>query len=113
MSSTSASNDPAPSTDNSGRGSGGRNSRNGGRGNGRGSGGRGARSQSNQQVQSTDGVSFEGACPEVGAVMGLRTEKFNKNVPFATFKDKFADYVIRSIKYGSYIEKCIRHVLSF
>ena len=42
--------------------------------------------------------------------MGLRTKKFNKNVPFAIFKDKFADYVIRSIKYGIYIENCIRQL---
>ena len=42
--------------------------------------------------------------------MGLRTEKFNKNAPFAIFKDKFADYGIGSVKYGSDIENCIRQL---
>ena len=93
---------------NSGRGNGGRS--NGGRG-GRGGRGRGGSNRNTTpQVQSSDGTSFEGACPDVGAVIGLRTEKMTKKVPFAIFKEKLADYVIRSIKYGSDIEECIRQL---
>ena len=61
-------------------------------------------------VQSTDSSSFEGACPEIGAVAGLRTEKVTKKVPFSVFVEKVADHVITNVKYGSDIEACIRKV---
>ena len=39
-------------------------------------------------IQSTDGASFEGSCSEIGAVMGLRTEKITQKVPFSIFVEK-------------------------
>ena len=61
-------------------------------------------------IQSTDGASFEGSCSEIGAVMGLRTEKITKKVPFSIFVEKLGDYIITDIKYGSDIENCVRRM---
>ena len=62
----------------------------------------------NTGIQSTEPVSFEGSCPEIGAVAALRTEKMNKKVPFVVFTEKIADYVIINFKYGSDVESTIR-----
>ena len=58
-------------------------------------------------VQSSDGTSFEGSCPEIGAVLGLRTENINKKVPFSVFTEKLGDYIITNISHGSDIEGCV------
>ncbi len=60
--------------------------------------------------QCTDGASIEGAFPEIGAVVGLRTEKVTKKVSFSGFVEKVADHVITNVKYGSDYEACIRNV---
>ena len=61
-------------------------------------------------VQSTDGAAFEGGCPDISAVVGLRTEKITKKVPFSVFVEKFADFVMIDFKHASDIELCIRYM---
>ena len=61
--------------------------------------------------QSSDSTTFEGACPEIGAVIALRTETIKKREPYAVFTDKLADYVITTMKHGSDVERCIRHLV--
>jgi len=46
---------------------------------------------SSTTVQSTYGTSFEGPCPEIGAVLGLRSEKITKKVPFSVFVEKLGN----------------------
>ena len=66
------------------------------------------RSNNNTTVQSSDGALFEGGCPEINGVVGLRTEKINKKVPFSVFTEILADYVITELRHSSDIELSIR-----
>ena len=90
---------PSPNADNSNRSSGQSNSNS--RGNNR---------NRNINIQSSESVTFEGACPDIGAVAALCTEKINKKVPFAVFAEKVADYVITNYKYRSDVENTIREL---
>jgi len=60
-------------------------------------------------AQGTDSESFEGACADVGDVMGLRTEKITKKVPFSVFQSKMTDYVFTTIRYDSDVERTLRY----
>ena len=40
---------------------------------------------------------FEGETPEIGCVLGLRNEKITKKVPFDTFRDKIADFIVKKL----------------
>jgi hypothetical protein len=42
----------------------------------------------------SDDKDWEGAKPEVGAVLGLKTEKITKKVTFEVFREKLATYVL-------------------
>ena len=66
------------------------------------------RTEGSSTVQGSDGSTFEGGCPEIGAVVGLRTEKITKKVPFSVFVEKLADYVITTFKHAADIEQSIR-----
>ena len=59
-------------------------------------------------VQSTDGTTFEGGCPEINGVVGLRTEKISKKVSFSVFTDNIADYIITTFKHPADIELSVR-----
>ena len=59
------------------------------------------RTEGSSTVQGSDGSTFEGGCPEIGAVVGLRTEKITKKVPFSVFVEKLVDYVITTFKHAS------------
>ena len=41
----------------------------------------------------------------------MRTETIKKREPYAVFTDKLADYVITTMKHGSDVEGCIRHLV--
>ena len=43
---------------------------------------------------------FEGNNSDVGAVLGLRIEKFHKKATFTVFKEKIYNYIISNHKYG-------------
>ena len=43
---------------------------------------------------------FEGAEPKVGAVLGLRSERFDKKVTFEVFKEKMINYIGREMEMG-------------
>ena len=101
ISSTNTSTPPSTTANGTGSANGGRNNRSNGPRNQRGG---------SVTVQGTDSVSFEGACADVGAVMGLRTEKITKKVPFSVFQSKMADYVITTIRYGSDVERTLRYL---
>ena len=62
----------------------------------------------NNIMQSSEGASFEGACPDIGGILGLRSERINKKLPFSVFTEKLADYVGAEIKYGRDLETCIK-----
>ena len=81
------------------RGSGGRRGRgnNGGRGN---SNRENSNNRSTNQVQSTNPITFEGDNADVGAVLGLRIEKFHKKATFTIFKEKIYNYIIFNFKDG-------------
>ena len=76
----------------------------------RGKASRNSKNSNQIQVQSTNGVSFEEARADIGAVAGLRTEKITNKLPFAIFSGKVADYVISNIKYGSDVETFIHRL---
>ena len=73
----------------------------------------GSNSQSNRnrrrnnqpnQVQLTNPITFEGDTPEIGCVIGMRHEKFNKKVPFETFLDNMNNYAISTLKDGASLQ---------
>ena len=101
---------PAPPAQSGGGGNSNSNSNSNSRRNRNGNSRNNNRSNNNSAttVQSTEGSSFEGGCPDVNAVVGLRTEKINKKVPFSVFTERLADYVITELKHASDIELSIR-----
>ena len=46
--------------------------------------------------------------PEVGAVLGLRTEYLNKKVSFEVFLEKMTDYVLRELKDAADVVSVVR-----
>ena len=62
-------------------------------------------------VQSTDGATFEGGCPEINVVVGIRTDKISKKVTFSVFTENVADYIITTFKHEADIELSI-HLLT-
>ena len=66
------------------------------------------RSNNNTTVLISDTASFEGGFPETNGVVGLRTEKINKKVPFSMFTEILADCVITELRHASDIELSIR-----
>ena len=63
---------------------------------------------SNTSIITSDGVSFEGACPDINGIVALRTEKITKKVPFSIFIERLAEYALSDIEYGSDLENAIR-----
>ena len=56
----------------------------------------------NTTTQHTDSNNFEGNIPEIGAVLGLKYEKFKKKATsFEVFLDKTSTYVISNLKDGA------------
>ena len=40
---------------------------------------------------------FEGDTPEIGCVLGLRSERMDKKVQFDTFREKMCDYIAKNL----------------
>lgn len=93
-----------------GRGSGGRRGQdnNGGRGN---SNRDGFANRNNNQVQSTNPITFEGDNADVGAVLGLQIEKFHNKTTFTIFKGKIYNYIISNFKDGHDIQPLFKAVI--
>ena len=82
-----------------GRGGGRSGGRGSDRGNGRGGRANASRSNSNQ-IQSTNQINFEGDNPDVGAVLGLRVERFHKKATYTLFVERIYNYIISNYKNG-------------
>ena len=51
---------------------------------------------------------WEGDTPEIGAVLGLRTEYLNKNTSFRLFMEKMEEYILRKLDNGSDVLPLVR-----
>ena len=52
----------------------------------------------------SNSVSYKGQCEEIGVLLALRLEKFDKMVQFQVFIEKFDTYVISNLKDGGDIQ---------
>ena len=43
---------------------------------------------------------FEGDTPDIGCVVGLKSEKITAKVQFDTFRDKVGDYALKVLRHG-------------
>ena len=60
----------------------------------------------NNNINSTNPITYEGECPAVGAILALKLEKFHKKLPYEQFIDKINQFVLGNYKDGSDI-KCL------
>ena len=68
-----------------------------------------SRTSRNNNVTHTNPSSFDGATSEIGAVLGLRHEKFKmKATSFENFLDKVSTYVISNLKDGGDLKPIFR-----
>ena len=58
----------------------------------------------------TNPVNYEGETKGVGAVVGLRYEKFHKKLPFSQFVDKVYFYVISNYKHGGDLKPIFKNL---
>jgi len=79
------------------------NDRRNGNNNRRRGGGRGQNVQVNAAIRD-----FVGDTSDIGAVLGLRNEKISKKVPFDMFREKLANYVIRTLTHPDDVVKIVR-----
>ena len=56
--------------------------------------------RTNNQVQLTNPKNYEGSIPEVGGIIALKHEKFDKNLQFQVFMDKVSNYALSNFKDG-------------
>ena len=52
----------------------------------------------------SNSFSYKGQCEEIGVLLALRSEKFEKKVQFKVFIEKFSTYVISNLKDGGDIQ---------
>ena len=67
--------------------------------------GGGARRRQQRQT-SNNPTSYTGQCEEIGVILALRSERFDKKVQFQVFMEKMDTYVISNLKDGGDIQ-CI------
>ena len=53
-----------------------------------------------EKVVLANPIGYEGDAPEVGAILGLKYERFHKKVPFSQFVEKVYGYVLSNFKDG-------------
>ena len=58
----------------------------------------------NNRVISTNNQSYQGECEDIGYILALRSEKFDKKVQFQIFLDKLGTYIISNLKDGGDIQ---------
>ena len=56
--------------------------------------------RTNNQVQLTNPKNYEGSIPEVGGIIALKYEKFDKKLQFQVFMDKVSNYTLSNFKDG-------------
>ena len=58
----------------------------------------------NNQIITTNAQSYQGECEDIGYIMGLRSEKFDKKVQFQVFLEKLGIYIVSNLKDGGDIQ---------
>ena len=58
----------------------------------------------NNRVVSTNSQSYQGECEDIGYILALRSEKFDKKIQFQVFLDKLGTYVVSNLKDGGDIQ---------
>ena len=66
------------------------------------------RADSRKTVLSNNERTWEGDTPEIGAVLGLRTENLNKKTSFSVFMEKMEEYILRKLNNGSDVLPLVR-----
>ena len=66
------------------------------------------RADSRKTVLSNNERTWEGDTPEIGAVLGLRTEYLNKKTSFSVFMEKMEEYILRKLNNGSDVLPLVR-----
>jgi len=59
-------------------------------------------------VLSNNERTWERDTPEIGAVLGLRTEYLNKKTSFSVFMEKMEEYILRKLNNGSDVLPLVR-----
>ena len=54
----------------------------------------------NNRVITTNSQSYQGGCEDIGHILALRSEKFNKKVQFQVFLEKLGTYIVSNLKDG-------------
>ena len=52
----------------------------------------------NNQIITTNDQSYQGECEDIGYILGLRLEKFDKKVQFQVFLEKLGVYIVSNLK---------------
>ena len=58
----------------------------------------------NNRIITTDSQSYQGECKDIGFILGLRSEKFDKKVQFQVFLEKLGTYIVSNLKDGGDIQ---------
>ena len=58
----------------------------------------------NNQIITTNAQSYQGECEDIGYIMRLRSEKFDKKVQFQVFLEKLGIYIVSHLKDGGDIQ---------
>ena len=71
-----------------------------------GSSGRGNQGNRRRQPRTitTNAVSYHGECEDIGYILALRSEKFDKKLHFQSFLDKVSNYVVSKLDDGGDIQ---------
>ena len=69
---------------------------------------RSRRSQNSRRRQNhiiaTNSQSYQGECKDIGYILGLQSEKFDKKVQFQVFFEKLGIYIVLNLKDGGNIQ---------
>ena len=68
----------------------------------------GRRTDSRKNVLSSNERTWEGDTPDIGTVLGLRTEYLNKKTSFRVFMEKMEEYILRKLDNGSDVLPLVR-----
>ena len=58
----------------------------------------------NQRIAASNPTSYVGECEDIGIVLALRSERFDKKVSFVRFMEKMSNYVISNLKDGGDVQ---------
>ena len=66
-------------------------------------GGQNSRRRQNRII-TTNFQTYQGECEDIGYILGLQSEKFNKKVQFQVFLEKLGTYIVSNLKDGGDIQ---------